>query len=574
MAMQAKAPIAHWTLFNPLLWVTVVLLACAPLRAQTSTPKESPSKNPAKAVIPEPAAPAPAAPAPTPPLPPPPDPLNRGTPYTSVRAFLRAAEVGDYVQAAKYLETKSTEENAEELAMQLKALLDLKTSTDLNDLSRLPEGDLKDNLPADEERVGTVTTSSGPLEIFLVRVDRPNEQPIWLFSPETLRNVPDAYDSVELIPHRDFSHYFPAWTRRVTFLSLPLWRVALSILALCVVLVFARILALIFVWLLHRSLRSRLTQAMEVLVMRLRPPIFWLMAAIVERIVAVYSLTALSRSRWEGASFLTALLAGSWLVIRLTDIVAAIARYRFTMRLQVERATFIALVSRIFKIFICIIVIIALLNRAGVNVSALVTGLGVGGVALAFAAQKTLSDLFGGISIVMRGAVRVGDFCTIAGKQGTVEEIGISALRMRTLDRTVVTIPNSKVAEMELENFNMRDQFWLHQVFTLRFDTSHSVIQRVLSGMVDILKSHPDIDPASARARLLNITNAGPQIEIFAYYRKPGADYAAFLGEQEPVLLEMMRLVEEQGTAMVAPVGVVQLDPAKLSPSATREAAD
>ena len=145
---------------------------------------------------------------------------------------------------------------------------------------------------------------------------------------------------------------------------------------------------------------------------------------------------------------------------------------------------------------------------------------------------------------------------------------------MRTLDRTVVTIPNSKVAEMELENFNMRDQFWLHQVFILRFDTPYSVIQRVLSGMLDILKSHPNIDPASARARLINLTNAGPQIEIFAYYRKPGADYAAFLGEQEPVILEMMRIVEEQGTAMVAPVGVVQLDPGKLSSSATREAAD
>jgi MscS family membrane protein len=569
MAMQAKAPIVHWTLFHSLLWVTVAVLVCAPLHAQTSSKKHPAPKNPVTAVVPAPAA----APA-TPPPPPPPDPLDRGTPYGSVRGFLRAAEIGDYVQAAKYLQTKSTGQNPEELAMQLKALLDLRASTDLNDLSRLPEGDLKDNLPPDQERVGAVTTPAGPLEVFLVHIDRPNEQSIWLFSQETLRSVPGAYASVEQIEHRDLSRHFPEWMRRVTFLSLPLWRVALSIVALCVVLLFARILALIFLWLLHKSLRSRLTQPTEALVTKLGAPIFWMMAAIIERIVAVYAITALSRSRWEAAAFLTALFGGSWLVMRLTDIVAAIARNRFAMRLQIERVTFIALFARMFKIFLCIIVIIAVLTKAGVDVSALITGLGIGGVALAFAAQKTLSDLFGGISIVMRGAVRVGDFCTIAGKQGTVEEIGISALRMRTLDRTVVTIPNSKVAEMELENFNMRDQFWLHQVFTLRFDTSYSVIQRVLSGMVDILKAHPDIDPASARARLINLTNSGPQLEVFAYYRKPGADYAAFLGEQEPVILEMMRLVEEQGTAMVAPVGVVQLESGKVGLHANREAAN
>jgi MscS family membrane protein len=570
MAMQAKAPIVGRTLFHSLLWVAAVLLACAPLRAQTSAPKKSSSKNPVKALVPVPAAPAPAA-ASAPPPPPPPDPLNRGTPWGAVRGFLLAGEKADWGEAAKYLETKTTGQKSEELAMELKALLDRGTGIDLNDLSHLPEGDLKDDLPADEERVGVVTTPDGQLEILLHHVERPNEQAIWLFSYETLRGVPDAYDN---IAHRDLAHYFPKWMSRFKFLSLPLWRWTLSILALCVVLVLARILSRIVLWLLHKSLSSRLTQTTEAQVARLRAPIFWLMAAIVEEVGAGYSTSALGRSRWEAAAFLTALIAGAWLVIRLTDIVESIARHRFTSHLQIERATFLVLLSRIFKILVGVTLVITLLTKAGVDVSAFITGLGIGGVAIAFAAQKTLSDLFGGISIVMRGAVRVGDFCTVAGRQGTVEEVGISALRVRTLDRTVVTIPNSKVAEMELENFTMRDQFWLHHVFTLRFDTSYSVTQSVLNGLVDILKSHPNIDPASARARLINITNAGPQIEVYAYFRKPGADYTAFLGEQEPLILQMMRLVEEQGTAIATPIGVVQLDPGKLSPSATREAAD
>ena len=155
------------------------------------------------------------------------------------------------------------------------------------------------------------------------------------------------------------------------------------------------------------------------------------------------------------------------------------------------------------------------------------------GVALALAAQKTLADLFGGLSIVMRGAVRVGDFCQIDGLTGTVEDIGTSSLSLRTLGRSVVSIPNSKVAEVNLENFAMRDQFWLHPVFTLRFDTPYSVLKAVLEKIDKLLLSHEDIEKNSARVRLIDLTSSGPKIEVFAYFRRPGADWAVFLGEQE-----------------------------------------
>jgi MscS family membrane protein len=160
----------------------------------------------------------------------------------------------------------------------------------------------------------------------------------------------------------------------------------------------------------------------------------------------------------------------------------------------------------------------------------------------------------------MRGAVRVGDYCTVAGKSGTVEEIGMSALRLRTLDRSVVSIPNSRVAEAELENFSMRDEFWIHQVFTLRFDTPHTVTQTVLKEILAVLRSRKDIEPSSARARLIQLTTSGPQIEVFAYFRRPGSDYPQFLAEQEKVILEMMRVVEEAGTSMAAPIGVIRLN--------------
>ena len=191
----------------------------------------------------------------------------------------------------------------------------------------------------------------------------------------------------------------------------------------------------------------------------------------------------------------------------------------------------------------------------------MVAGLGVGGIALALAAQKTLADLFGGLSIIMRGAVRVGDFCQIDGIMGTVEDIGVSALSLRTLNRSVVSIPNSKVAEVGLENFSLRDQFWVHPVFTLRFDTSSEVMKVVLSQLEQIVKSHPEINPNSARARLINLTPTGPQIEVFAYFRRPGADMAAFLEVQEELILKMMAAIEAAGASLSTPADALRPQP-------------
>jgi MscS family membrane protein len=249
--------------------------------------------------------------------------------------------------------------------------------------------------------------------------------------------------------------------------------------------------------------------------------------------------------------------------------VISVWRHRLLLQMQVERATLVGLMGKIFTILVGLVVVLVLLAQVGVNISAMVAGLGIGGVALALAAQKTLSDLFGGLSIVMRGAVRVGDFCQINGIMGTVEDIGTSALRLRTLGRSVVSIPNSKVAEVNLENFAMRDQFWLNQVFTLRFDTPHDVLKIVLDKIVKLLLSHPEINKDSARARLINLTPSGPQIEVFAYFRRPGADWAVFLGEQEKIMLQIIHTVEDAGSSLAAPVGVLQMSPEKRPEAAS-----
>ena len=504
------------------------------------------SSNPSATSTPPPAAPV---------LPP--DPFGRETPHGSVLGFLRAAGSQDYARAAAYLDGKRSEHASEELAQKLKYLLDLGTSTDIGAISRSPQGNVEDRLRVSREKVGTIRIPTGDLDILLDRIERPNQTPIWLFSQETLKRVPAAYASVQ---HRDLAHYFPAWMSRFRLLAVPLWRWALILVSLAIMLLLARVLTRALIWALKTVFHKRMTPGIQASITALRGPVFGLMLAATIRVGAGYALTALSRNYWEAAGTTIALASGAWLLMRLSDIFASFTCHHLASQMQVERMTLVGLLSRLFKILVGIILAILLLRNAGVNVSALVAGLGIGGIALALAAQKTLADLFGGISVVMRGAVRVGDYCTVAGKSGTVEEIGMSALRLRTLDRSVVSIPNSRVAEAELENFSMRDEFWIHQIFTLRFDTPHTVTQTVLKEILAVLRSRKDIEPASARARLIQLTTSGPQIEVFAYFRRPGSDYPQFLAEQEKVILEMMRVVEEAGTSMAAPIGVIRLN--------------
>ncbi len=543
---------------HSLAWILLFLFAAAPLMAQTQAKKPAGQSAPTPPAVPGLTPnnnPAQAAPQPH-------DPLGRETPYGTVMGFLRAAESRDFERAANYLDSKKSEPAKEELAMQLKALLDLGTSTSLLTLSHAPEGDLADNLRSSRERVAVVQTPDGPLDIFLDHVERTGEPPVWLFSQETLQRVPEAYESAQSIAHRDVSTYFPTWMSRFTLFSIPLYRWALAVAGLLFVLLLASALTRLVLWVLKRSLHRRLQQGLVAKILDLRGPIFGLMAALVERALGGYALTVLVRHRLEEAALVTALISTAWLLIRIADIVVYYLRQQFTEKMKIEHVTIVGLLARMFKVLVGIVLVIALLTMAGVNVSALVTGLGIGGVALALAAQKTLTDFFGGITIISRGAVRVGDLCTIAGKQGTIEEIGIGSLRMRTSDRTVVTIPNSKVAENDIENFTMRDRFWVHQTFTLRFDTTYSVVSKVTQGMLDVLRSRPNIDMSTARVRVISLTNAGPQVEVSAYFRKPGSDWAAFLEEQEHIILGMMRLVEEAGTAIVAPVGVLELQAA------------
>jgi MscS family membrane protein len=216
-----------------------------------------------------------------------------------------------------------------------------------------------------------------------------------------------------------------------------------------------------------------------------------------------------------------------------------------------EKIAIITLGRRLFKIFAIFVVLLFMLKGAGINVSAMLAGLGIGGIALALAAQKTLEDLFGGISIILRDSIRVGDFCRVADQTGVIEDIGLSSTRVRTQDRTVVSIPNAKIAQINSENFALRDKFWFHHFLLLRYDATGVQAGEIVVKVRALLESSSEVEIETIRVNLVGVVHSCMQIEVYAYLKS--STYELFLPRQQELLLKVLSVVEEAGTGLAIP---------------------
>jgi MscS family membrane protein len=493
------------------------------------------------------AAQQPATPSP-PPVPP--DPLGRSSPHGCVVGFLLAAQKGDYARAAQFLDVKKPPKEAEELARQLQALLDQGLTGNLDGLSREAEGDQTENVRTSRDLVGTVKTDQGSLDIVVERVQRHGEPPIWLFSSDTLAGVPRLSSES---PLAKLDRKLPRWMVETRVFGMPLWRLLAALVAIGLMLVIAGLLSRLLQWLIRPALGRVLPISGETVARKLRLPIFLLLLAATVNSFSRYSLTVLARQFWNEIAVVLVVLGVTWLFLRVADLVAVYMTQGQTSSMAIARATFVGVGVRIFKIAAVLFALLALLSRAGVNVSALVAGLGIGGIALALGAQKTLENFFGGLTIVGQKALRVGDFCKIGDDTGTVEDLGLSSLKLRTLDRCVVSLPNSKVTQLSIQNFSRRDKFLVHQIFSLRHDMTSDQVTAVQTRIDGLLQQTKEVEGGTARVRLINLNNQGLQMEIWGYLLLPPSDGNRCLEAQERLHLGVLKILEETGTVLAAP---------------------
>jgi len=221
----------------------------------------------------------------------------------------------------------------------------------------------------------------------------------------------------------------------------------------------------------------------------------------------------------------------------------------------------VPLAVRVLKATVLVIAIVASLSAMGYPVASLLAGLGIGGLAVALASQKTVENLLGAFVIGADQPFREGDFVKIEDFVGTVERIGLRSTRIRTLDRTLISLPNGRLADMRLESFTARDRIRLSCVLGVVYSTSAAQMRTVLAGLEAVLRAHPRIWPDAVVVRFKEFGPSSLDIEIMAWFLT--TDFGEFQTFRQEVFLQFIEVVQSAGSSFAFPTRTVHVVPAE-----------
>lgn len=254
-----------------------------------------------------------------------------------------------------------------------------------------------------------------------------------------------------------------------------------------------------------------------------------------------------------------ALVVFFWALARSVDVGRQLMSDSAWIRERPGTRSLLTLGAKLAQLFLLAIGIVALLSELGYPVASLVAGLGIGGLAVALAAQKTLENLFGALALGADQPFREGDYVSAEGLSGTIESIGLRSTRLRTIERTLISIPNGKLAEMRLESFAARDRLRLGCTLGLVFGTTEQQLRQVLEGVNGVLRAHPKLWPESVTVRLKEIGAFSLNIEVNAWFDTTNWDEFMLIREQ--TLLAFLKVIETAGTALALPTRAVHVVP-------------
>jgi MscS family membrane protein len=485
--------------------------------------------------------------------------LGRETPRSTVSGLIRALAEGDHDRAAQYFDLPANSSRqraaAAARAREFQALLDSGGSLEpYAALSNDGPGRIGDELPVDQERIGEIRTRGRTIPVLLSRGEEEGLQ-IWRISRETATAIAAVAEKSSAVAD--------AQRPQFTVAGAPLedWGMLVGLGAL----VFGGlwIAATILVALIRRLVADPAANGAYRFFEAALPPLGLLIAVFVffewaERLpVAIVARQTLLR--YTGILLLIAFV---WFGLRLLDAVAQLAITRMQRRGRRQVVSVIVLARRTAKVVLLLFFAIGLLDTFGIDVTTGIAALGIGGIALALGAQKTVENLVGSVTVIADRPAQVGDFVKVGDVIGTVEDIGIRSTRIRTLDRTLVTIPNGDFSARQIENYAARDRFLFNPVIALDHRTPAARLAEAAGIVRQVLLEHDEVGEGS-RAHLGRIGERSFNIEVFAYMEVP--DFEASVRTREALLLAIVERLEAAGIALGFQAQTVVFAPEQLA---------
>ncbi len=483
------------------------------------------------------------------------DEYGRTTPRSSTLGLAKALSEMDFDTAVHYMDLRNLPFTVEEadgpdLARQLLIVADRSMIVDYEAISDDPDGHADDGLPSYRDRITTIKTSEGLVDILMQKVPRGDGVFIWKLSNATVALIPALDKEFGYGPIGDklsliFPHFY--------VLGLELWQWAMVL----VLLVAGYVFAYIITWLLFKLLTLQRKKRYERAERFVNGPLRILILVLFFR--STFDLIApslVAKAVFEARTFL--IIAVIWVLLGFIDLIMFGIAERMRKQGHADAIVLLRPATTVIKLTLIFIGLISWLDNIGYEVTTLLAGLGIGGIAFAFAAQRTLENLIGSITIYSSQPVHVGDFCKFGDQLGIVEEIGLRATQLRTLERSVVHIPNAKFSTDIIENLTQRDKILYRTRLRLSLQTTAGQMRDVLEGIRGLIEKHEMIDEEASRVRFLEFGEYAQEIELYVYIKTK--DFVEYLQYREDINLSIADIIEASGTQLVVPTRTTYIE--------------
>jgi MscS family membrane protein len=469
------------------------------------------------------------------------DDYDRGQPRSAIAGYLNAMRSGDLTLASHYLDyrnlsVKTLNVGKEELARQLGVVLNRTLWVDLNSISTLKEGRKNDNLPSYRELIGKVEYQGNDVDILLQRIPRIDDKvKIWKISNATVEKIPRLFKRYSYSPLGELlAQKLPA----VDLFGVMLWQWFYFTLMITLYYFLAKILT----WAAAFGIK-RVYKTVSVDVLRfIKEPFALLMAVIFARnFHDEANVTIALKAVTEGSTLL--IIAWCWVFFRFIDLMKVLLAEKFIAQDKPLAIYLLRPAGTVIKIIVFSVAALNWLENLGFNASTLLAGLGIGGLAIALAAQKTVENIIGAITLYTSAPIKIGNFCRFGNSLGVVEEIGLRATRIRTLDRSVIYVANAKFIDMNIENYSEREKMAFKPKIFLAPNTSKENIDALLVAIRSMLSSTESLGEAPLRTHFKAYTIYGLELDILAYVKT--TDFDVYLDEINQLNLNILALLNE-----------------------------
>ena len=475
------------------------------------------------------------------------------TPQQALVALYSAFRIGDPESAALYVDLRYVPERLEEVPPVniARGLLFIFAQQNVLDLSRVnsqPEGSLNDGLPEDLEQIGAVSLSEEVIPVYLQRIKEADGSLVWRVSNATVERIPDMWDE---LGYSDFNVWLSQVLPEFYILGMGNFQVAILLVS-----GIGGWFVTGWISLLIAGLGGRFSNPWQHALSRfLRIPLRLILYVLLIRIViANLGLSVIAKAYLQSSplEYLVAVI----LAFGLLNLYRDYKIRQLELQGDIEYVALIKPVAVILRIVIATTAALMWADQAGFNVSTLIAGLGVGSIAVALAAQKTLENVIGAITLYTARPIRPGDVCRFGSIKGTVEEIGLRSVTLRTADRTLVTVPNSMFSSADIENFSVRDRIRFFKLLELQMPTPDQ-LRAILGEFRTLFAAHPMVRQDTISIRLADIQAATAVMRLDAGILT--RDYQEYLAVAEDLNLRIIEIVHQNGAIFSGPGQVLQI---------------